>query len=211
VCRPVAQNNPVEKGRLTGEHRGVMKTTAALLAAALFAGNAVAAEYGIGLSAKSDNGLIYFPIDVSPKWRVEPYVRYSTDHTDSLQTVPPTVTIPEQETDILEVGTGVFGLASPRESLRVSYGARVGYVNVHSVFRIDTGSTTIRDTDTTEGYHVAPTFGFEYLFNSHFTLGGEVAYFYQHLESEETFGTGRSKFESDETGTEGFLILRYFF
>jgi hypothetical protein len=188
-----------------------MKAIAALFVSLFCISNAAAAEYGIGLSAKSDNGLIYFPIDVSPKWRVEPYIRYSTDHTDSLQTVPPTVTIPGQETDILEVGAGVFGLALPRESLRVYYGARVGYVNVHSVFRVDTGSTTIRDSDTSDGYHVAPTFGFEYLFNSHFTLGGEAAYFYQHIESDETFGAGRSDFESDETGTEGFLILRYFF
>jgi hypothetical protein len=47
-----------------------MRTAAALLVTALAAGNAGAADYGIRLSAKSDNGLIYVPIDISPKWRV---------------------------------------------------------------------------------------------------------------------------------------------
>jgi hypothetical protein len=188
-----------------------MKTAAAFLVAALVASNAIAAEYGVGLSAKSDNGLIYFPIDVSPKFRVEPHFRYSTDDTRRAETDPPTVTLAGQRAETFEIGAGLFGLGLPKESLRVYYGARVGYVNVHTVLKIDTGPVTIRDADTDEGYRIAPTFGFEYLFNEHFTLGGEVAYFYQHLEGDESSGSGSSVFESDGSGTESFLILRYFF
>ena len=46
-----------------------MRVAAAFLVTALIAGNAGAAEYGVDLSAKSDNGLIYFPIDFSLKFR----------------------------------------------------------------------------------------------------------------------------------------------
>ena len=51
-----------------------LKTVAALLIFIFCAGNAAAAEHGLDLSAKSDNGLIYFPIGVSSKFRVEPHL-----------------------------------------------------------------------------------------------------------------------------------------
>ena len=62
-----------------------VKAIAALLVSCFCIGNAAAAEYGVGISAKSDNGLVYVPIDISPKFRVEPYIRYSTDDTTSLK------------------------------------------------------------------------------------------------------------------------------
>jgi hypothetical protein len=200
----------VEAGARARHWNGI-GTAAALLLAALAAGHAAAAEHGVGLSAKSDNGLIYVPIDVSPKFRVEPYVRYSTDDTTSFETTPPQVTLTGQETETLEVGAGLFGLALPNESLRIYYGARAGYLNIHDTFELHSGTEVIRVSDTSVGYHVAPTFGFEYLFNSHFTLGGEAAYFYDHFESDQRFGSSNSDFESESIGTEAFLILRYYF
>ena len=125
--------------------------------------------------------------------------------------MPPQVTLAGQDTETIEAGAGLFGLSLPKDSVRIYYGARIGYVSVHTELKFDNGTVIIRDSDTHSGYHFAPTLGFEYLFNSHFTLGGEVAYFYQHLEGDETFQSGSSTFESDATGTEGFLVLRYFF
>jgi len=188
-----------------------VKAFAALLVTFFCIGNAASAEYGVGISAKSDNGLVYVPIDVSPRFRVEPYIRYSTDGTTSFETSPPQVTLSGQETETLEAGVGIFGLALPHESLRIYYGARAGYLNIHTSFDLHFGSETRHESDTSVGYHVAPTFGFEYLFNSHFTLGGEAAYFYDHFESDEFFGSTSSSVESEGTGTEAFLILRYYF
>jgi len=187
-----------------------MRVASAFLALALFA-DYVGAESGIGISAKSDNGLLYFPIDVSPTFRIEPHLRYSTDDQISADTVPPTVELEGQTRETLEAGLGLFAVTSPKESFRVYYGARIGYVYIHTDLRIDNGPIVIRDSDTSDGYRIAPTLGFEYLFNSRFTLGGEVAYFYQRLEYDSRSGSGRSTSEDENNGTETFLILRYFF
>jgi hypothetical protein len=187
-----------------------MRIAAAFLALALFAEN-VGAESGIGISAKSDNGLLYFPIDVSPAFRIEPHLRYSSDDQNSVDTVPPTA-VPEGQTrETLEAGIGLFAVTSSKESFRVYYGARMGYLYIHTDLRIDNGPIVIRDSDTSDGYRIAPTLGFEYLFNTRFTLGGEVAYFYEHLESDSRFGSGTSTLKDERNGTETFLILRYFF
>lgn len=189
-----------------------MRAVAIGLAALLWAGPAIAAEVGVGISAKSDDGLIYVPIDVSPKLRIEPHVRYSTDDSNSVETDPPTVNIVGQETESLEVGAGIFGVSRSGESLRVYYGGRVGYVYVRTVLNLDLiGGGTLRDTDTTDGFKIAPTFGFEYVFNSHFTLGGEVTYFFQRLEDGRTTERAHTEFVGERNGTESFLILRYFF
>jgi hypothetical protein len=188
-----------------------MKAAVVCLVAAFYVDPAVAAEYGIGISAKSDNGLIYVPIDVSPKFRIEPHVRYSTDDSNSVDTTPPTVTLAGQDTETLEVGAGIFGLSLPNESLRIYYGGRVGYVDVRTEFTLDFNGVTVRDRTTSDGYKIAPTFGFEYIFNAHFTLGGEMTYFYERLEADSARSSIRSDTVGERYGTESFLILRYFF
>jgi len=187
------------------------ENTAILLVLMLATGNAAAAEYGVGLSAKSDNGLVYFPIDVSPRFRIEPDFRYSTEDVQS-NSVPGVPTATAGDTEILEIGTGVFGASLSKESIRIYYGARIGYLDVKIMNTISAdGLPPRRIVDNRYGYRIAPTLGFEYLFNQHFTLGGEVAYFYEKLHDNERFGTGHSKVESERNGTESFLILRYFF
>jgi hypothetical protein len=121
----------------------------------------------------------------------------------------PVASAGEQET--LEVGAGFFGLALPAESLRIYYGARASYVGIKTVLRFGGPLFPSRYEDKTSGYRIAPTFGFEYLFNRHFTLGGEIAYAYQNLDSDDSTEFRASRFESERTGTESFLVLRYFF
>ena len=61
------------------------------------------------------------------------------------------------------------------------------------------------------GYRITPTVGFEYLFNRRFSLGGEVGYFFESRHVDTTILTTHQELDSDESGTESFLILRYFF
>jgi hypothetical protein len=184
-----------------------MKRFVVLMIAALASGQAVAAEYGIGISAKSDNGLLYFPIDVSSRFRVEPYLRHmSSDSTQTTDFGGETTTF-ESESDLVEGGVGIFGLAVPKESVRLYFGGRASY------FDGDTRSTTseLQFKQSTHGYRVTPTVGFEYLFNSRFTLGGEIGYFFEKRNVDSRNIATHSESESDNTGTESFLILRYFF
>jgi hypothetical protein len=148
---------------------------------------------------------------VSPGFRVEPHVRYSTEDTESVEAIPGVPTATAGDTETLEIGAGVFGLSQLKESIRLYYGARASYLDVKRTFTFHVGPDTFRDSEVSNGYRVAPTFGFEYLFNAHFTLGGEAAYFYQRLDDSDNFGSGHSDLESERTGTESFLILRYFF
>jgi hypothetical protein len=178
----------------------------AILVALLYTGHAMAADYGLGISAKSDSGLLYVPIDVSKGLRVEPFVRHSS--TSSKQTVdfgdgPRTF---RTESDLIEGGIGVFGLAEPKESVRLYYGGRASYFDSESDSTSSSGSR-----QSSYGYRITPTVGFEYLFTRRFTLGGEVGYYVESRHVDTTILGSRQEFDSDNSGTESFLILRYFF
>jgi hypothetical protein len=180
-----------------------MKRIVALMVAALVTGPAAAAEYGVGISAKSDNGLLYFPIDVSPQFRVEPYLRHvSSDSKQRIDTGGEVTTF-NSESDQVEGGVGVFGLAVPKASVRLYYGARASY--------FDGDSHSTQTKQSFYGYRITPTIGFEYLFNSHFTLGGEVGYFFQNANVDTVLFSSHQESDNDTSGTDSFLILRYFF
>ena len=187
-----------------------MRLAAVLLGFMCCIGDAAAAEYGLGLSAKSDTGLVYFPVDVAPRFRIEPSIRYSTEDFVVPNSPPGVPVVRRGDTRRLEVGAGFFGLAEPQESLRIYYGVRASYLDEKVVSTIN-ADVPRRDEDNLYGYRLAPTFGFEYLFNRHFTLGGEIAYLYERLSEDQRFGSGHSEFEGEASGTESFIILRYFF
>jgi hypothetical protein len=120
----------------------------ALIIAGLFTGVAVAAEYGVGISAKSDNGLVYLPIDVSPKFRVEPYLRHMSSDTKQVTDFGGGATTFKSESDSVEGGVGIFGLAVPKESVRLYYGGRASYFDGDSHSSSNTGQTRQSFTDT---------------------------------------------------------------
>lgn len=180
-----------------------MKRAIAVVAGCLLAGHAGGADYGIGVSAKSDNSLLYFPIDVTANLRVEPFLRLlSSDSTQRID-FGGEVTTFRSESDQVEGGAGLFGLAVPKESVRLYYGARASY------FDGDSHSTQSRSSFY--GYRITPTVGFEYLFNSRFTLGGEVGYFFESEHTDSRIQASHQESDRDTSGTESFLILRYFF
>jgi hypothetical protein len=175
----------------------------AVLAATLVCGPAVAAEYGVGVSAKSDNGLLYFPIDLSATLRVEPFVRnQSSDLTQKID-FGGEVTTFKSKADQVEGGFGLFGLAVPKESVRLYYGGRASY--------FDGDSHSTQTSQSFYGYRITPTVGFEYLFNGHFTLGGEIGYYFESRNVDSRIQASHQEIKLDSSGTESFLILRYFF
>jgi hypothetical protein len=145
---------------------------------------------GVGVSAKSNDSTIYVPIDFGEKFRIEPLVRHSKTKSESFGFTT--------KDETLQVGAGFFGLMPLAESLRIYYGARLSYLDFEGQAIAFANSPYVIELEG-DGYRAAPTFGFEYAFNKHLSIGGEAEWFY------EKFDAGR---DDTRSGTETRLILR---
>ena len=146
---------------------------------ALASGGALAADFGVGISARSDDGWLYAPIDVSKSFRIEPSVRYGSSELNFSSG-----SIERQDSETWELGVGIFGLKQITDAAHIYYGARAAYVNTESNITQTTVSSIIRGESTQDGYRIGPTLGFEYLFGGHFSVGGEASYTFLDLEGE---------------------------
>src|SRR5690606_22645669 len=128
---------------------------------ALCSSGVLAADFGIGVSARSDDGWLYVPIDVAKSFRIEPSIRYGTSEIEFSEGDA----AEGQETETWEAGIGLFGLRHLTEAAHVYYGVRLAYVDIESTV-IQSGilSQPIRSESTQDGYRISPTLGFEYVF-----------------------------------------------
>jgi hypothetical protein len=192
------------------------------LSIALLAGcssHVLAADFGVGVSVQSNDAWIYAPIDVTPAFRIEPSIRFfdaeSESQTQSSSFGLPITTSVKSASDQRELAVGLFGKASLGESVRLYYGARAAYIDNESKLRIatrfGTSEDVVEEESSLDGYRISPTFGFEYLINEHFSLGGEAEWFYQDLDSDisQTEVAGTAKLKSNGTATR--LIVRFTF
>jgi hypothetical protein len=192
-----------------------MRSLCVAVGLALASANAMAADFGIGISARSDDGWLYVPIDVSKSFRIEPSVRYSSS--DTSFTVNGGYE-DSRDSNALELGVGLFGVKHIAEQAHLYYGGRLAYVDSEST-TVQAGSFggVIRGEGSSDGYRIGPTLGFEYIFGGHFSVGGEASYTYLELEGESTtrVGNGLSTSVSDSKqtsqGTQTQLIFRYMF
>jgi len=196
-----------------------MKRALSLALLAACSSQVNAADFGVGVSVQSNDAWIYAPIDVTPRFRIEPSIRLVSAETES-QTQSssfglPITTSVKSDTDQYELAVGLFGKTALAESVRLYYGARVAYINNETKQRIATSFGTSEDVteqdSSLDGYRISPTLGFEYLINEHFSLGGEAEWFYQDLDSDisqdEVAGTANLK----SNGTATRLIVRFTF
>lgn len=176
-CR-IRQTLSYEWSRLSkAVHFGWIAASAGLIAG--FSCSAGAADFGLGVSVKSGDTTLYFPIGVSPGFLIEPSLNYT--HSDAGQ-----IGGAQNETTSLGASVGLFGLKTTDHSVRLYYGARLGYVEAKQEFSFPGVPTQSRDQD---GYRIAPLIGFEYLFNDHLSLGGEGGYYYSELDDDAGDGT----------------------
>lgn len=191
-----------------------MRKLYAAVALGLFSGSSLAADFGLGISARSDDGFLYVPIDITKSFRIEPSIRYIS----SEQTITQSFGEDRQDTEQWEAGVGVFGLKQITDAAHIYFGARAAYVDVQSS-SVDEGSfvSTLYSESDQDGYRIGPTVGFEYLFGGHFSVGGEASYSFVDLEGESRarIGSGGSestvKIEQKTNGTQTRLIFRYMF
>lgn len=183
-----------------------------ILSLALLTCNAFAADFGLGVSVESNDAWIYVPIDVSPKLRVEPSIRYVKSEAEIRSESDFGFTqLTTNEAQSLEVGIGLFGLTAILESVRAYYGARVAYIDSEIEFRSVSEFDENSQEQSTNGYRISPTIGFEYQFNRRFSIGGEAAWYYEEVNSDIDFPPGIAEVDSERNGTETYLIFRFFF
>lgn len=176
------------------------------------------ADFGIGISVQSDDSWIYMPIDFSPRFRIEPSIRFVDSESESSQpgSFSTTNITVRTQSDALEIGLGVFGLAAIADSVRMYYGGRISYIDSKTTQTITTRFANFTDVDSEkssqDGYRIAPTLGFEYLFSDHFSIGGEAEWYYQKLDADFTLSSGGvARAEADSNGTDTRLIVRFRF
>lgn len=197
-----------------------MRTLCTAVCLALCSTGALAADYGVGVSARSNDAWIYLPIDINKAFRIEPMVRYASD--DVSQDTNTSDYAFKQEIDNIEVGVGLFRLAKVAESARIYYGIRASYVSLESTTINTTAlypgyGVTLRTESSQDGYRIGPTLGFEYLLGEHFSIGGEANYSFTDVEGDATTTatgstvTTRDDIERKNNGTSTQLIVRYRF
>ena len=182
-----------------------------------------AVDFGVGVSAKSDDSWIYLPIEITQNFRVEPSVRFS--QTDSTQESAEerfgglTTTTVDSEMDQFQVGIGVFGVLPIKESVRVYYGLRAAYIDAETsstvVSRFETPTfvdeNTFKFKNSADGYRLAPTLGFEYFLNESFSIGGEAEWFYEDVEQDNEQQEEQTSLDQTRHGTDTHVVIRYRF
>jgi len=124
---------------------------------------------GVGITVP-DFGLL-LPLNVSPHFRLEPYVMFYSARADY---PPSSDTVWESHT---RVGLGVFSVTRPSESVRVYFGPRVGLL--WGSTRVD-GPTAGQANSTGNGWFLGGAIGAEYSPVPHIALGGEALIEYEH-------------------------------
>lgn len=181
---------------------------------ALCSTSVLAADFGLGISARSNDGILYVPIDISKSLRIEPNVRYASSELSFSQDSDQEDT---QEQDTLELGVGVFGIKQITDAAHVYYGGRIAYVDAQSTSTdVSSFGQLLRSESNQDGYIIGPTVGFEYLFGQHFSVGGEVSYQFLDLEGDArsqigTFPESVTEIEQKSQSTQTRLIFRYMF
>jgi len=190
-----------------------MKRFLIVLLGSVAATGAYAADFGVGVSVKSDDAWLYFPVDISAHLRVEPSVRYTKTKSESRNEVIPGVTVTGRvEAHSLEAGLGLFGIHALSESANVYYGVRAAYIDSKIEQSVsDSFGNESTQKQSANGYRIAPTFGFEYRISKHFSIGGEAAWFYESLDGDADFSSQTATFETERNGTATYLIGRFFF
>lgn len=164
--------------------------------------------FGIGVSITDLNGwygsAIHIPINLSPGFRLEPFIGFMTAAYDD-----------DGEDDDSETGMQ-FGLGiypTIRKGSAVIYiGGRTGIAFFSGEYKDNNGDVYVEESDFT--FFIGPVLGGEYYFNPHFSLGGEVGIMLD-VTGEEMNYTSEFQPDTEDAyviiGTQGKLFIRFYF
>lgn len=160
----------------------------------------MSAEVGIGVSVDSADTHVYFPIELSEIWRIEPSIYYSNvDYS-----YPGSSRSNYKGT---EFSLGVFRKHAINEDSRLYYGPRVGYVVNKNRYSSGYAYTNSKD----KGYLLAAILGAEYLFSNKISLGAEIGVKYQNLDIDKYDDPSSSDGSYQYTENISRIIARFMF
>ena len=179
------------------------------------------ADFGIGASFKSSEAGIYFPVTITPRILVEPYLRYSDGDFES-SLVGSTEPGVDSSFTTISFGAGLFGVSQLSDAVDFYYGARAAYVREESsstallISPVPFSSFDPRSEGDLDGFSIAPTLGFQYFLTDNISLGAEARWEFSEI-SGTIVSTGASGAETqiDQTrrrsDTRTDVLLRFYF
>lgn len=181
--------------------------SALLLALLAGAGPAHAQQVGLGASLKQGENTVFVPIRTQTMlW--EPFLNHGhVRQEDTSNSAPGGTVVFSQQ--VWEVGLGVFWRRPVMEQGQLYAGPRLGYVRATSTIDLGAGGQD-RHSD---GLELTPVVGYDYAFNTHFSLGAEVGYRYFRMKGAATQSSPdyRSDTKATDNGTVTALVARFYF
>ena len=143
----------------------------------------------------------FVPINVSARFRLEPYVDFSSTRADY------PVTSDTTWSSSTQIGMGLFAVARHQERLAIYFGPRVGFLRGSTKLSGSGGQTSTKSS----GWFLAGAVGAEYSPEPRFSVGGEAKVQFNHTSSSSSGSTSiapslfaRSMFSS------GALVVRFY-
>lgn len=150
-----------------------------LAVSASAAGTSEQNRIGVAVGLSSDSTTLRMPIDIAPDMRIEPELGFSYRDNDG------------NSDSAFVLGSGFYLMSQPSTKLNLYYGGKA-LIDYRSY---DYGSGV---DDSTTQLKIGGVFGFEYMFDRHFSAGGEAGAY---------LGFG----DATTLNTEGLALLRYYF
>jgi len=179
------------------------------------------ADFGIGASMKSNEGGVYFPISLTQRFLLEPYLQYS-DREFEVSVAGSPGSGSESSFTNLSIGAGLFGTSELGDALDLYYGARLAYRRQESssiallISPVPVTQSLPASTSDLDGFAIAPTLGFQYFLTDRISLGAEARWEFSELSgsSINTSPSGaeiRIKETNRQNDTRTDVLLRFYF
>jgi len=151
----------------------------------------------------SDAGIapqVFLPINISPKFRIEPGIGYFQTSSERTNW--------ESSSKTLSLGLGIFPMTL-KGDINFYYGARLGLMHVTSSYKESHNGYSYSDEASGNGFYIAPTIGGEYYLSNSFTLGGEAQLRY--VSYKEKDEDDDEETTSKITSTRAIFFIRIYF
>jgi len=160
----------------------IKKALISTIVCGLLAGSAAAAEQaqlGVGVGLSASTTTVRVPIDIENNLRIEPEFGLNYQSADN------------NDFTKLSIGAGVYVMKQPAPKINLYFGGK-------ALIDYDSYDYGNGADDSTTQFNLGGVFGFEYLFDRHFSAGGEAGAY---------LGLG----DATTLSTVSLALLRYYF
>lgn len=155
----------------------------------------------IGLGITLPDVGVFLPINVSARFRLEPYVDFNSTRADY------PVTSDTTWHSSTQVGVGLFAVARHQEKLAIYFGPRVGLLQGSTKLNGSGGQTSTKSS----GWFVAGAIGAEYSPEPRFSVGGEAKLQFVHTSSSSSGSTSIApSLFARSTFSSGAFVIRFY-